>query len=163
MSNKRQWVISKINCDLIITKRPKSVYYWVTNANGLFQRFWRYAVEQEDSNKFFCMTLGIWCCDGEVGIICLAELYVYIDDYDIERDAQVTRFDLFYSFALAHTFLYYFCQTSQFSHSQSSSHWKFVGSYDNKLLFIVSWWYKELIVVKIHEILKRWNVLVIIS
>ena len=139
------------------------LYQSVTSANGLFERFWHYTVKQEDSNNLFCMTLGTWRWDGEVGIFCLAELYVHINDYDIERDAQVTRFDLFYSFALAHTFLYYFCQTSQFSHSQSSSHWKFVGSYDNKLLFIVSWWYKELIVVKIHEILKRWNVLVVIS
>ena len=39
-----------------------------------------------------------------MGIICLAELYVHINDHDIERDAQVIRFDLFYSFALAHTF-----------------------------------------------------------
>ena len=50
------------------------------------------------------MTLGIRRWDGEMGIFCLAELYVHINDYDIERDAQVTRSDLFYSFARTHTF-----------------------------------------------------------
>ena len=60
----------------------------VTSANGLFERFWQYTVKQEDSNSLFCMTLGTWRWDGEVGIFCLAELYVHITDYDIERDAQ---------------------------------------------------------------------------
>ena len=132
--------ITWLNCSTVIALTVLVCQY-VTNANGL---------------------LGIWRWDGEVGILCLAELYIHINDYDIERDAQVTMSYLFYSFALAHTFLCYFRQTSQFSHLQSSSHWKFVGSYDKKLLFIVSWWYKELIIVKIHEILKKWNVLVII-
>ena len=35
----------------------------------------------------------------------MAELYVHINDYEIEHDAQVIRFDLFYSFALAHSFV----------------------------------------------------------
>ena len=39
-----------------------------------------------------------------MGIFCLAELYVHINDYEIERDAQVIGADLFYSFALTHTF-----------------------------------------------------------
>ena len=69
------------------------------------------------------MTLGIRRWDGEVGIFCLAELYVHINDYDIERDAQITRSDLFYSFAPPHLkFLCYFRQTSQSSHWRSSSH-----------------------------------------
>ena len=128
-------------------QRPKRVYWWVcqyvSNANGLFQRFWHCVVGQEDSNNFFCMTLGIWRWDGEVGIFCLAELYVHINDYKIERDAQVIRSDLFYSFALAHTFEFFLLFPPNFPvfiHS-SSSHWKFVSSHDNKLLFIVSWWY----------------------
>ena len=107
----------------------------------------------------FVTTLGWWG-----GIFCLAELYVHINDYEIERDAQVIRSDLFYSFALAHTFEVFLLFPPNFPVFilLSSSYWKFVGSYDNKLLFIVSWWYKELIVVKIHEIWKRWNVLVIL-
>ena len=36
------------------------VCQYVSNANGLFQRFWHYAVGQEDGNNFFCMTLGRW-------------------------------------------------------------------------------------------------------
>ena len=50
------------------------------------------------------MTLGIWRWDGEVGIFYLAELYVHINDYEIERDTQVIRSDLFYSFALTQAF-----------------------------------------------------------
>ena len=72
---------------------------------------------------------------------------------------------IFFILLLSPTHLKFFCyfrRTSQFSHSRSSSQWKFVGSYDNKLLFIVCRWYKELFVVKIYKILKRQNVLVII-
>ena len=123
------------------------MYKWicqnVSNAYGLFQTFWHYAVGQEDSNNFFCMTLGIWRWNGEVGIFCLAELYVHINDYKIESDEQVIRSDLFYSFALAHTFEVFLLFPPNFLvfTLSSSSHRKFVGSYDNKLLFIVSWWY----------------------
>ena len=39
-----------------------------------------------------------------MGIFCLAELYFHINDHKIQRDAQLIRFDLFNSFALAHTF-----------------------------------------------------------
>ena len=39
-----------------------------------------------------------------MGIFCLAELYVHVNDYGIESDALVIRSDLFYSFALGHTF-----------------------------------------------------------
>ena len=88
-SIKRQWVISKILtpcCSLLDKKIACS------------------SNKKEDSINFFCMTLGIWRWDGEVGIFCLVELYVHINDYEIERDAQVIRSDLFYSFALAHTF-----------------------------------------------------------
>ena len=94
----------------------------------------------------------------------MAELYVHINDHEIERDAQVIRSDVFYSFALAHTFEDFLLFPPNFPVFTllSSSHWKFVGSYDNKLLFIVSRWYKELFIVKIYKILKGRNVLVII-
>ena len=39
-----------------------------------------------------------------MGIFCLAELYVHINEYEIERDAQVIKSDLFYYFSLAHAF-----------------------------------------------------------
>ena len=40
-----------------------------------------------------------------MAIFCLAEQLVHINDYKIERDAQVIWSDLFYSFALAHSFV----------------------------------------------------------
>ena len=59
-----------------------------------------------------------------MGIFCLAELYVHINDYEIEHDAQVIRSDLFYSFALVHTFEAFMLFPSNFpvfTH-RSSSH-----------------------------------------
>ena len=111
------------------------------------------------------MTLGIWRWDGEVGIFCLAELYVHINEYEIERDAQVIKSDLFYSFTLPPHIWSFSVIFAKFPSFHTLGHLLTENLPVHMIINCYLWFLDDinsLIIVKIHGILKRWNVLFII-